>query len=525
MGIAVGIDLGTSNSCAAAVVDGRPVVLADEEGRRTQPSVVAIGHNRSVVVGTRARRQFLHAPEATVNSAKRLIGRKFHAEEVQWLLQHSAFGITEGENGDARLRIHGVIYSPEEIAAHVLRHMKSIAERALGEEVDRAVVTVPAYFNDLQRAGTRQAVELAGMECLRVLNEPTAAALAYGYGTGQRQKVAVYDLGGGTFDVSILRIDDDLFEVVSTAGNTFLGGDDFDYAAADNFLSMLERDVGSSLKDNRLVRMRLRDAAEHAKIALTEAEEVEVHVPAAWRSGDGREHEFRTRVNRFIYASWTLPLVRRTFEVCDEALRNAGMTTRQVDDVLLVGGMTRYPMVREAVERYFGRIPSQAVNPDEAVAIGAAIQAWNLTTVSDAPSSVLLDVTPQTLSVRTVGGLCEPLIKRNSSVPTEATKYFHTAFDQQTEVRIAVYQGEDRRAESNECLGEFVIEDLPPLPRGQLRVRVSFELDSDGILNVRGVDDQVGKERSIRVEARGGLEKHELDAARARAQDDSGAVR
>jgi molecular chaperone DnaK len=520
MGVAVGIDLGTSNSCVAVVRDGQPVVLADAEGRRTQPSVVAIGYNKSVVVGHRARKQLLYAAENTVGSAKRLMGRKYLSEEVQWLKAHSAFGITEGENGDVRVRVQGALYSPEEIAAHVLRHMKAIAEAALQEVVDRAVITVPAYFNDLQRAATRQAAELAGMECLRVLNEPTAAALAYGYGRGQRQRVAVYDLGGGTFDVSVLRIDDDLFEVVSTSGNTFLGGDDFDYAAADQFLSILERDVGTSLQDNRHVRLKLRDAAEQAKIALAQMDEVDVHVPSAWRAPGGEDHAFHTRVNRFIYASWTMPLVRKTFETCDEALRNAGMSVRQIDDVLLVGGMTRYPMVRDAVEKYFGRIPSAAVNPDEAVAVGAAIQAWNLTNETVGPTSVLLDVTPQTLSVRTVGGYCDPLIPRNTPVPTEQSKVFHSAHDRQTEVRIAVYQGESRHAEENELLGEFVMADLPPLPRGQLRVKVTFELDADGILHVRAVDDQLGHEHSIRVEARGGLGPTELAEARERAGDE-----
>lgn len=524
MGAAVGIDLGTSNSCVAAVVDGEPRVLADFDGKRTQPSVVAIGYNRAVVVGRRARRQMLYAPESTIGSAKRLIGRKYLSEEVQWLKAHSAFGITEGEAGDVRIRVHGNLCSPEEIAAHILRHMKAIAEHALGQEVDRAVITVPAYFNDLQRAATRQAAELAGLECLRVLNEPTAAALAYGYGKGQRQRVVVYDLGGGTFDVSILRIDDDLFEVISTAGNTFLGGDDFDWIAADHFLSMLERDVGVGLADNRMVRLRLRDAAEQAKIGLSTAEEVDVHVPAAYRAPGGKDHELRTRVTRGLYASWTNSLVARTFETCDEALRNAQMTTRQVDDVLLVGGMTRYPLVAEAVEKYFDRAPSAGVHPEEAVAVGAAIQAWNLTNETVGPSSVLLDVTPQTLSVRTVGGVCDPLIPRNTPVPMEASKVFHTAFDQQTEVRIAVYQGEARQAADNELLGEFVMRELPALARGQLRVRVTFELDADGILHVRAVDDQVGHEQSIHVEARGGLRPDELEEARARAGDDAAGV-
>ncbi len=514
MGKAVGIDLGTSNSCVSVMIDDRPVVLTDAEGKRTQPSVVAFGHNNAVVVGHRARRQLLHAPESTVMSAKRLIGRRYSSMEVARMKASAVFGITEGDHGDVKIRVNARLYSPQEIGAHVLVHMKRLAEKALGETVDKAVITVPAYFNDNQRQATRDAATLAGIECLRILNEPTAAALAYGFQRSKRQHVAVYDLGGGTFDVSILRIDDDFFEVVSTAGDTFLGGDDFDDAVAEQFLRQFEQKVGVSLKDNRTVRLKLRDAAERAKIALGEADEVDVAVPSLFRAADGSEHAFSARVHRFQYAEWVMPLVQKSFVVCDEALRNASLNVRQIDEVLLVGGMTRYPLIREAVQQYFGRQPYADINPDEVVAIGAAVQAHALTEAQTVSASVLLDVTPQSLSVRTVGGYCEVLIPRNTAVPTESGKVFHTAFDNQSEVRVAVYQGESRMADDNELLGEFVLPDLPPLPRGQVRVRITFEIDADGIVHVCAVDDKVGKEHSIRIEQRTALTPEEIKRSR-----------
>jgi molecular chaperone DnaK len=514
MGAAVGIDLGTSNSCVAMMRNGEVVVFADVEGRRTQPSVVAFGHARTVAVGHRARKQLLYAPESTVLSAKRLIGRRYSSMEAQRMKTLSAFGVAEGDNGDVRVRVHGRLYSPQEVSAHVLTHMKKLAEAALGETVDKAVITVPAYFNDNQRQATRDAATIAGLECLRILNEPTAAALAYGFQQNKRQHVAVYDLGGGTFDVSVLRIDNDFFEVIATAGDTFLGGDDFDFAAADQFLAAFEKQVGTSLQENRTVRLKLRDAAERAKIALTDADEVEVHVPALYRTTDGNDFEFRTKVNRYQYAAWVMPLVQKSFVVVDEALRAASMNSRQVDHVLLVGGMTRVPMVREAVKQYFGKEPNVSINPDEVVAVGAAIQAHLLTAETPVATSVLLDVTPQSLSVRTVGGYCEVLIPRNTAVPTESSKVFLTAHDDQTEVRVAVFQGESRVAVENELLGEFVLDGLPPLPRGQVRVRITFEIDADGIVHVRAVDDKLGKQQSIRIEGRTALSEDEIKGAR-----------
>jgi molecular chaperone DnaK len=514
MGVAIGIDLGTSNSCVCAMRDGEPVVFADQEGRRTQPSIVAFGYGKSAVVGWRARRQLLYAPESTVVSAKRLIGRRPGAEEVERMKAQSAYGITEGEHGELQVRVQGRLFTPAEISAHVLVHMRKIAEAALGETVTLAVITVPAYFNDNQRQATRDAATMAGLECLRILNEPTAAALAYGFKQGKRQHVAVYDLGGGTFDISILRIDDDFFEVVATAGDTFLGGDDFDYAAADEFMRLFCDETGLDLRANRTVRMKLREAAERAKVALSSAEAVEVSVPSLHRSAEGTEYDFRTMVDRFTYAQWVMPLVQRTFDVCDDALRAANMSSRQIDHVLLVGGMTRYPLVRDSVQDHFGKPPNSSVNPDELVAIGAAIQAWNLTNQEEGGGSVLLDVTPQSLGVRTVGGFCETLIPRNTAIPTESAKVFHTAFDNQEQVRISVYQGESRMADDNELLGEFVLEGLAPKPRGQVRVKVTFEIDNDGIVHVRAVDSVLGIERAIRIESRSGIGGDEVAAHR-----------
>jgi molecular chaperone DnaK len=514
MGLAIGIDLGTSNSCVCAMRDGEPIVFADQEGRRTQPSIVAFGYGKSAVVGWRARRQLLYAPESTVLSAKRLIGRRAGSEEVERMKAQSAFGIAEGENGELQVRVQGKLFTPAEISAHVLVHMRKIAEAALGEAVTQAVITVPAYFNDSQRQATRDAATMAGLECLRILNEPTAAALAYGFKQGKRQHVAVYDLGGGTFDISILRIDDDFFEVIATAGDTFLGGDDFDYAAADEFMEIFCQQCNIDLRDNRTVRMKLRDAAERAKVALSTGEAVEVSVPALHRSADGQEFDFTTTVDRFTYAQWVLPLVQRTFDVCDDALQAANMSAKQIDHVLLVGGMTRYPLIRDSVHGHFHKPPNMSVNPDEVVAIGAAIQAWNLTNVEGGGGSVLLDVTPQSLGVRTVGGFCEVLIPRNTAIPTESTKVFHTAFDNQAEVRISVYQGESRMADDNELLGEFVLEGLAMKPRGEVRVRVTFEIDNDGIVHVRAVDSILGLERAIRIESRSGMAVESVQAQR-----------
>ena len=514
MSTAIGIDLGTSNSCVAWVGPNGPVVFADEEGQRTQPSVVAYGHSGAVVVGHRARRNLIYAPESTVASAKRLIGRRFSSDTVKRIISSTAYKIVEGPNADARVEVNGKVLSVPEVSAQVLRHMKRIAEQGLGHEVRQAVITVPAYFNDHQRQATRDAATIAGLDCLRILNEPTAAALAYGFNKGKRQHIAVYDLGGGTFDVSILRLDDDLFEVVATSGDTFLGGDDFDAAIGDHLLELFRRAHNVDLTANRTARLKLRAAGERAKIALTEAEHVELDVPNLARGPKGEELGLTIKLSRDELARIVRPLIQRTFLTCDDALSQARLTRGQIDHVLMVGGMTRPPFIRDAVGDYFGKAPFTRINPDEVVAIGAAIQAHTLTSDNPQASALLLDVTPQSLGIRTVGGFCEVLIPRNTTIPTEATKVFSTAHDNQGEVRVEVYQGESRMASDNELLGQFVLDRLRPAPRGQVKVRIGFEIDSDGIVHVVAEDLDRGAQRDMRIEASSGLTQDEVQSKR-----------
>ncbi len=514
MGISVGIDLGTSNSVVATVRDGQPVVLADGEGRTVHPSVVAFGYGHSVVVGHRARMQLTYAPENTIFSAKRLMGRRFDAPEVERVRQMVAWGIAEGPHGDARIRVQGRVYAVPEVSAHVLAHMKRIAEEATGEKVDGAVITVPAYFNDAQRQATRDAASIAGLECLRIINEPTAAALAYGYDKGRRQHLAVYDLGGGTFDISILRLDDDVFEVVSTAGDTFLGGDDFDSAIAEHLMARIQAETGVDLSGSHAARTKLREAAERAKIALSSAEVVDVTAPALGRDADGNAIQLETTLDLATARRLVMPLIQRTFVVCDDALKEAGLSPRQIDQVLLVGGMTRFPLVREAVGAYFEMTPVAELNPEEVVAMGAAIQARNLSSFDEDPGAVLLDVTPQTLGIRTVGGFVEAIIPRNTPIPTEASKVFHTAHDDQTEVRIQVFQGESRMAGDNELLGEFVLDGLRPAPRGEVRVEVAFAIDADGIVRVSATDLETGTAVDMLIEASSHLTPEEVEEMR-----------
>jgi molecular chaperone DnaK len=511
---AVGIDLGTSNSVVAVVQNGEAVVLADKEGRRVQPSVVAFGYGATVVVGQRARQQMSYSPENTVYSAKRLIGRRFHSAEVERMRAEVPWGITEGPHGDARIRVQGKVLAVPEVSAHVLRHMKKLAEEATGEEVSHAVITVPAYFNDHQRQATRDAAAIAGLNCLRIVNEPTAAALAYNMGSARQQNIAVYDLGGGTFDMSILRIDADVLEVVSTAGDTFLGGDDFDAVIAAHLQGVVEAASGVSLAGNLSAQAKLREAAERAKMALGEAEVTEVRVPGLARDAHGQTVHLRHELQRSAVETLVMPLVQRTFVVVDDALAQAGLTAGQIDHVLLVGGMTRFPAVRDSVGAYFQKRPIDRINPDEVVAIGAALQAWNLTRVSDEPAGLLLDVTPQSLGVRTVGGFVDPLIPRNSGIPSDATKVFHTAHDNQTEVRIQVFQGESKMASDNELLGDFVLDGLRPAPRGEVRIRVTFAIDADGIVRVTAEDVETGRERALRIEASSGLTRDEVQQMR-----------
>ncbi len=514
MGIAVGIDLGTSNSVVALVRDGTAEVLQDGDGLGVHPSVVAFGYGRSVVIGARAREQLSYAPESTVTSAKRLMGRRYNSEEAERMRRNVAWGIAAGPHGDARVRVQGRVLAVPEVSAHILAHMKSVAEAATGDVVDGAVITVPAYFNDQQRQATRDAARIAGLECLRIINEPTAAALAYGFGQGRRQHVAVYDLGGGTFDISILRLDDDLFEVISTSGDTFLGGDDFDVTIADHLAGILQQETGVDVSENLGARIRLRIAAEAAKRALSDADAVDVRVPSVVKDSGGESVHLSTRVDRNMVRQLVTPLIQRTFVVCDDALSQASLTAAQVDAVLLVGGMTRFPLVREAVAHYFGKRPFAHLNPDEVVALGAAIQANSLTSFTEAAGAVLLDVTPQTLGVRTVGGFVEPLVPRNSPIPTQSSKTFHTAHDNQTEVRISVFQGESRMTTDNELLGEFVLEGLEPAPRGVVRIEVTFAIDADGIVHVTAEDTATRVAQSLRIEASSKLSHEEVEQMR-----------
>ena len=515
MGRAVGIDLGTSNSCVAVMQDGEFKVLEDKKGNRTQPSVVAFGHGGKVVIGHRAKRNLVYAPQATISSSKRLIGRRFLSDTVRRIMTNTAYEIVEGPNGDARVRVLNKVYSLPEVAAHVLQHMKEIAEQALGEEVDQAVITVPAYFNDHQRQATKDAATIAGLDCLRIINEPTAAALAYGFNKGMQQHIAIYDLGGGTFDISILRLDDDIFEVVSTAGDTFLGGDDFDYALSEYLIEVFKKQTGVDLSSLRTPRMKLRETAEQAKWALTDGETVDIRVPALARNEAGEDLGLECTLTRDDYARIIIHLVQKTFLTCDDALTQAHMSSQQIDHVLMVGGMSRVPLIRQAVGEYFGKDPYTGINPDEVVAVGAAIQAHNLTADDDdMGSSVLVDVTPQSLGIKTVGGFTEVIIPRNSAIPTDASKVFHTAHDYQTEVRVGVYQGESRMAEDNELLGEFVLDELPAAPRGDVKVRISFEIDTDGIVHVVAEETETGKSRDLRIEASSGLTDEEVQSMR-----------
>lgn len=514
MGISVGIDLGTSNSVVAILDDQGPRVLLDSSGRNLQPSVVALGTGSHPVVGHTARQQLTHSPDTTVASAKRLIGRRFDDPETQRIRSQVGWGVFGGEGGDARIRVQGTVYTAQEIAAHVLVHMVRIAEQATGETVDSAVITVPAYFNDQQRQATRDAAEIANLQCLRIINEPTAAAMAYGYEQNQNQRVVVYDLGGGTFDVSVLHIGDDLIEVISTAGDTFLGGDDFDIALADHIRNAFEADGSGHIPSNHQTNVRLKHAAEQLKRELGEAPQATVRIPGLAKDASGSPVDVDAGLNRALARKICMPLIQRTFVVCDDALAQAGLSPAQVDGIVLVGGMTRFPIIKEAVAQYFGEDPIDQINPDEVVAVGAAIQAAQLTQITDEPAPVLLDVTPQTLGVRTVGDMIDAIIPRNSAIPTMESKVFHTVRDNQTEVRIRVYQGDSRDARSNHLLGEFVLDGLPEGPRGHAKVRVTFSIDADGMVNVTATASETGSTKEMRVEASSSLSRGEVDALR-----------
>ncbi len=515
MPYAIGIDLGTSNSVVSVLRDGTPLVIADEEGNRTHPSIVSFGHGQAVVVGHRALRQMAFNPQGTIYSAKRLIGRAIDSDEVKKARTLVPYDIVEGPHADPRIRVHERTYSLQEVSAHVLRYLKGLAESFLGEPVDHAVITVPAYFNDNQRQATRDAGTIAGLEVLRIVNEPTAASLAYGLGQAKNEYVAVYDLGGGTFDISILHIMGDVFEVVATSGDTFLGGDDFDSTLVDYLMAQLSEADRGLVRRSPSARLRFKRAAEEAKKALSSQEETAILIENVLRDDRGFERNFQSRLTRVQYNQLVFPLVKRTFEVCDEALTAANLEPRDIAAVVMVGGMTRSLIIQEAVENYFGRTPELGVNPDEVVAVGAAIQADNLGKAMAGEftgnSSLLIDVTPQSLGIGVVGGFVERLIERNTAIPVGETRTFTTSVDNQSEVRIEVFQGESRMSPDNEKLGEFVLSGLRPAPRGDVKIAVTFEIDGNGIVHVTAEDPATGVAASIRIEASTGLTQEEVE--------------
>jgi molecular chaperone DnaK len=507
--IAVGIDLGTSNTCVAMMQRGEVRVLDNEFGERTSASVVHFHDDGSVEVGNSAKAKVIHAPASTVSSAKRLIGRYYFSEEVRKAQAICAYEIIEAANHGVRIEIRDEEFSLPEISAMVLREMKQIAERHAGERVTKAVITVPAYFNDNQRQATKDAGRIAGLEVLRILNEPTAAALAYGFGMGLNQRVAVYDLGGGTFDISVLEIGKDIFEVLATCGDTFLGGDDFD----DRIIDLLADDFvgryGVNPRNDPYAFEKLKSAAENAKKALSLEEETRITIPEVMRDDAGQPLGLDRVLTREEFAQLTQDLVMRTFKVCDEALQQSDLTVRDLDGVILVGGPTRLPIIREAVTGYFQQQPRVDVDPDEVVAMGAAIHAASL--VGDAQDSMLLDVTPLDLRIGVAGGLAEPVIERNTPVPIEQTRTFTTVQDHQESVQIRVYQGDHRQAEDNALLGEFEFSGFQKGLRSQVKIDVTFEIDADGIVNVTAMDQATGRAASTRITLSSGLAEEQIE--------------
>ncbi len=517
-GPTIGIDLGTSNSCVAAMVSGRARVLKNDYGEPTTASVVAFGEDGSITVGNQAKARVILDPKHTVSSAKRLIGRYWFSEEVKKAQAICQYEIVASENNGVRIRIREEQFSLPEISAFVLKEMKRIAEQQCGQEVTRAVITVPAYFNDNQRQATKDAGRIAGLEVMRILNEPTAAALAYGYGRDLKQKVVVYDLGGGTFDVSVLEIGADVYEVLATSGDTYLGGDDFDDRLIDVLADHVQETHGINVRTDPFAFEKLKAAAETAKIALSVDETTQIEVPGLI-SHEGATIDLSYQLTRGDFEKLTGDLVQRTFKVCDEALQQAGMTARDLDGVILVGGCTRLPMIRDAVMSYFGRDPEADINPDEVVAVGAAIHANSL--AGNDTDTYLLDVTPLSLKLGIAGGMTETIIERNSPVPIDHTRTFTPATDGQESVRVKIYQGESRAAEGNECLGEFEFSGYEPGPRDQVQLSVSFEISTEGIVKVAATDPKTGVAHSTTVSLSSGLSEDEIQSIidRGRAED------
>jgi molecular chaperone DnaK len=508
MGKVIGIDLGTTNSCVAVMEGKAPKVIENAEGMRTTPSIVAFTDDNERLVGQPAKRQAVTNPEKTIFAVKRLVGRRYDDPIIEKDKKLVPYKIMKAANGDAWVEEEGKSYSPSQISAFILQKMKETAEAYLGQKVDQAVITVPAYFNDAQRQATKDAGKIAGLEVLRIINEPTAAALAYGLDKAKTGIIAVYDLGGGTFDISVLEIGDGVFEVKSTNGDTFLGGEDFDMKLVNYLADEFQKEQGIDLRKDKLALQRLKESAEKAKIELSSTTQTEVNLPFITADASGPKH-LTMKLTRAKFEALVDDLIQRTVEPCRKALKDAGLTAAEINEVVLVGGMTRMPKVQEVVKQFFGKEPHKGVNPDEVVAIGAAIQAGVLQ--GDVKDVLLLDVTPLSLGIETLGGVFTRIIDRNTTIPTKKSQVFSTAEDNQNAVTIRVFQGEREMAADNKMLGNFDLVGIPPAPRGMPQVEVTFDIDANGIVNVNAKDKATNKEQQIRIQASGGLSEADIE--------------